>query len=113
MPGCGGAHTGPCPMRQQRKRQADARRPSPREQGYDSRWEKARRIYLAQHPLCVRCEQQGRVTLAVILDHTIPHKGNVALFWNEKNWEGLCVHCNAVKTASEDGAFGNPIRHTE
>jgi 5-methylcytosine-specific restriction endonuclease McrA len=29
------------------------------------------------------------------------------LFWNSENWQPLCKVCHDIKTASEDGAFGN------
>jgi len=29
------------------------------------------------------------------------------LFWNESNWRASCDECHRVKTAKEDGAFGN------
>ena len=29
------------------------------------------------------------------------------LFWDSSNWQGLCAKCHGIKTASEDGGFGN------
>jgi len=53
--------------------------------------------FLQRNPMCKRC----RTDAATILDHVVPHRGVAALFWSEKNWQGLCVHCHAVKTAGE------------
>ena len=39
---------------------------------YGSRWDKARLRFLQQHPLCVMCEQQGRITPATVVDHIVP-----------------------------------------
>lgn len=58
---------------------------------YDSvRWRKERARYLSEHPLCVMCERQGRITAATVVDHIIEHKGDYDLFWDEKNWQPLC-----------------------
>lgn len=65
-----------------------------RERGYDSRWEKARKTFLARSPLCVKCEKQGRVTPATVVDHVIPHRGDRKLFWDSTNWQPLCVECH-------------------
>ncbi|MFH0809709.1 MAG: P27 family phage terminase small subunit, partial [Pseudomonadota bacterium] len=35
-------------------------------------------------------------------------KGDMALFWDESNWQSSCEECHRLKSASEDGAFGNP-----
>jgi len=58
-------------------------------------------------PLCVECGKLGRLTIATVCDHIIPHKGDMGLFYDYGNLQGLCTHCHAVKTATDDGAFGN------
>lgn len=78
--------------------------------GYDSRWKKARDGYLAKHPLCVHCEREGRVEAARVVDHIVPHKGDTALFWDSANWQPLCKRHHDIKTATEDGGWGNPTR---
>lgn len=77
------------------------------QRGYDYMWQQARAGYLAKHPLCVHCKASGRVTAATDLDHIIPHRGDKVLFWERSNWQGLCHPCHSVKTATEDGGFGN------
>ena len=72
----------------------DNKRPSARQRGYDARWEKARAVYLAAHPLCCMCERLGRVTAATVVDHIQPHKGSDDLFWDEGNWQSLCKPCH-------------------
>ena len=79
---------------------------SPSKRGYNSRWNKARKAYLAVNPLCKRCSESERVTSATIVDHIIPHKGDQELFWDRSNWQGLCKQCHDRKTATEDGGFG-------
>lgn len=83
---------------------------------YSSRWDKARLRFLQQHPLCVMCEQQGRITPATLVDHIEPHKlkdalksGNPLaiskaqlLFWDKENWQALCkAHHDSTKQRME------------
>lgn len=74
--------------------------------GYDSRWRAARVNFLRQHPLCVglMCKGRGDAIPASIVDHVIPHRGDQALFWDENNWQPLCVSCHNRKTANEVNA---------
>jgi 5-methylcytosine-specific restriction protein A len=60
---------------------------------------------LSRNPLCVECERQGRITPATVVDHIIPHKGNLELFWDEDNLQALCKPCHDRKTAKE-GRWG-------
>lgn len=70
--------------------------------GYDSRWRKYRSRYLKAHPLCVRCQEQGRLVKAAVVDHIVPHRGDARLFWDESNWQAMCKHCHDSKTMTED-----------
>ncbi|MFT3664632.1 HNH endonuclease signature motif containing protein [Piscinibacter sp.] len=69
-------------------------RGSASERGYDWKWQKARRAYLAKHPICVMCEQRGVVRQATVVDHRVPHKGDQTLFWDRANWQSLCQPCH-------------------
>jgi 5-methylcytosine-specific restriction enzyme A len=85
----------------------DRERGSQRERGYTRQWEKARRAFLAQHPLCVMCKAEGRATSATDLDHKIPHRSDQALFWDAANWQPLCHAHHSRKTRAERGrVFG-------
>lgn len=68
---------------------------------YDHRWDRARRYWLAEHPLCVECERTGHLTSAGVVDHVIPHAGNMMLFWSRDNWQSLCIQCHNSKSARE------------
>ncbi|HOO52034.1 MAG TPA: HNH endonuclease signature motif containing protein [Alphaproteobacteria bacterium] len=68
--------------------------------GYDSRWRKARALFLRRHPLCAECKHQGKLTPATVVDHIIPHRGDMTLFWDESNWQPLCKDCHDRKTGS-------------
>ena len=70
--------------------------------GYGRKWQEARKAYLAKHPLCEECRRQGKLTKATVVDHIKPHKGDMKLFWDSKNWQSLCPSCHARKTFRED-----------
>ena len=70
------------------------------ERGYGEKWQRARRIFLASHPLCVRCLKEKKITKATVVDHIIPHRGDQRLFWDETNWQPLCKDCHDKKTGS-------------
>ena len=77
------------------------------EQGYGYKWQVLRAWWLRHNPLCVMCQKKNKVTEATEVDHVIPHKGNRALFWDRDNLQSLCKECHSIKTATEDGGFGN------
>lgn len=111
QPGCGATlpQSGYCPAHQKAVYQRqDERRGSAASRGYDSRWAKARRTYLARNPLCVTCSDRHIVTAATVVDHIIPHQGDQKLFWDTDNWQALCKPCHDSKTASES-AFGRSV----
>lgn len=93
--------------RKQEQRRYDERRGTAHQRGYTVRWRRVRESYLRRHPLCVECEKKDRITAATVVDHIIPHKGDHELFWNEDNWQSLCKTHHDIKTAKEDGGFGN------
>lgn len=77
--------------------------------GYDYKWQKASKAFLCQNPWCIECKKKNKRVPATLVDHIIPHKGNKQLFWDRSNWQGLCEPCHNIKTAREDGGFGNPV----
>jgi 5-methylcytosine-specific restriction protein A len=97
----------------ERKAASDHERGSAASRGYGHKWRKAREGFLKQHPLC-QCDecQEGkkRVRAATVVDHIVPHKGDMQLFWDKSNWQALADECHRVKSASRDGAFGNPMK---
>ena len=94
----------------QRHAQINERRQNSNSSGYTHEWRQARVEYLRKHPLCVECQKIGRTTAAKIVDHIIPHRGNKTLFWDESNWQSLCSSHHSIKTAREDGGFGNVVK---
>ena len=99
-----------CDIHTKAKRQEqESRRESSSKRGYNSRWQKARLTYIKHNPLCVHCLAEGITKLATDVDHIIPHKGSQALFWQTSNWQALCHECHSIKTATEDGGWGNKV----
>ena len=76
--------------------------------GYGSAWQRARKSFLATHPLCEECKKQGRYKKATVVDHVIPHRGEPKLFWDSSNWQALCKYHHDKKTWAEDS---NPAYH--
>ena len=70
--------------------------------GYGRSWQKARKQYLAAHPMCVLCQKEGRYRKATVVDHIIPHRGDETLFWDKNNWQALCKQHHDKKTLTED-----------
>ena len=68
--------------------------------GYNAEWRKARSLFLKQHPLCVHCQAEGRITPATVVDHVLPHRGDTRLFWDRTNWQALCKECHDRKTGN-------------
>jgi len=109
-PGCGRlVESGKCDEHAKQLRQRlDAERGSASSRGYGAKWRKAREAYLRAHPLC-QCPEcgEGRIRLrpASVVDHIIPHKGDMTLFWDRANWQAMAKQCHDRKTAREDGRW--------
>ena len=78
------------------------------ERGYGPAWQKARKAFLLVHPLCEECRKAGRYIKATDVDHIVPHRGDMKLFWDESNWQALCHSCHSKKTRRSDQ---NPVYH--
>jgi 5-methylcytosine-specific restriction protein A len=76
--------------------------------GYGYKWQQASKGFLRQHPLC-QCEecQEGKLRLreATVVDHIVPHRNDMSLFWDRNNWQAMAKECHDRKTATQDGGF--------
>ena len=88
----------PCPDHQ-RKPFANARR-STSLYGTE-RWKRESSAHLLREPNCGACAATGVMTLATVVDHIVPHRGDEALFWDETNWASLCRPHHNAKTGRE------------
>lgn len=93
---CGGKRTNGvcnrCGPAKQDRRNSNAR-------GYDHDWREAAKRYLSEHPTCVCCDAQGRVTIergraGVRVDHIVPKRIAPERFEDESNWQTLCLTCD-------------------
>lgn len=77
----------------------DRRRGSAQERGYDGRWQKYSKHYLAQpeHQLCRLHLDEGCANIAQCVDHIQPCGPDDPLFWDPTNHQPACIHCNSVK----------------
>ena len=91
----------------QLKRPAPDNRPSAWKRGYDGGYLKLRKYHLKSNRICVRCEKEGYIVDANIVDHIIPHKGDRKLRLDLNNLQTLCKRHHDQKTATEDGGFGH------
>ena len=92
----------PQQTRQQRNREADSRRGSARDRGYTSKWDAAAKQYLFDRPLCCGCEAAGQIKESKLVDHILPHRGDMVLFWDRANWQPSCKwHHDVVKQRLE------------
>lgn len=69
---------------------------------YNAAWRRARKAYLAQHPLCMCGDCQAgakRIRVASVVDHIKPHRGDIVLFWDKRNWQSMAKPCHDRKTA--------------
>jgi 5-methylcytosine-specific restriction protein A len=93
-----------------RRDQRSAEAASYRQWYWQKGWLRLRDLHKAQHPLCVMCERQGRVTAATVVDHIKPHKGDRDLFYDPENLQSLCErHHNASKQAEEHRGFSSEV----
>lgn len=80
----------------ERKARFDALRPSARQRGYTSKWEKESKAFLSlsQNQRCA-C---GCGRAADMIDHITPHRGDQRLFWDRRNWQAMAaVPCHVSK----------------
>jgi 5-methylcytosine-specific restriction protein A len=62
--------------------------------GYGHKWQQAREQFLFENPLCAMHQQLGHVVEATVVDHKVPHRGDLKLFWSRSNWQTLCKQCH-------------------
>jgi 5-methylcytosine-specific restriction protein A len=80
------------------------------QRGYDVRWRKLSKAYLARHPHCAMCARAGRLVPATVVDHIVPHKLDSVLFWDQLNWQSLCAPChNGPKQSAERRGYSRTV----
>ena len=74
-------------------------RPDATERGYDHKWRKCRAAFLAEHPLCERCDRAGLVVEAVHVHHRDGQGPLGERGYDFENLESLCERCHNSETA--------------
>ena len=101
-PGCAQTTTGRfCDLHLSGPKKGNKKRPNSYARGYNNRWRKNRAFFLSQNPFCCHCEAREQLEPAIIVDHIVPHRGDMQLFWDTDNWQGLCRTCDNRKKAFE------------
>lgn len=72
------------------------------QRGYGGKWQRYRLRFLAKNPVCRMCAAEGRITEATVVDHVIPHRGDMELFWKGEH-QPLCASCHGKKSIEEGG----------
>ena len=79
----------------QRGREYDKARGGSTRRGYDARWQKVRKAYLAVYPHCARCHRP-----AEMVDHRQPiAEGGSHYDWG--NLQPMCMSCHRRKTEED------------
>lgn len=82
-------------------RRYDAQRSGSYRRGYTRAWKRLRDAFLQAHPHCVDPYRVHRhLVLATDVDHIVPHRGDMRLFWDASNLQALCHGCHSRKTMS-------------
>lgn len=84
-------------------------RGSPRERGYDARWDRLSVAFRKRNPFCLWCAQAGRDTLTDLVDHMIPVVDRPDLKHEWDNLMPACVTCHGRKASLETYARENGL----
>ena len=95
---CGGLRTNGQCNRCTAGNQRPAHKQTTRERGYGYDWQQFRKVFLAQHPLCVDCMEQGRATEAEELHHVVKIIDAPERRLDPSNVMPLCSECHDKRT---------------
>lgn len=71
-------------------------------------WAKLRKKQLSKQPLCEFCLEKGIISAADTVDHKVPHRGNMDLFFDIGNLQSLDKSCHSSQKQrlEKSGEFG-------
>jgi 5-methylcytosine-specific restriction protein A len=71
---------------------------------YNRTWKRIRDRYINEHPLCERCQKEGKLTPTEEVHHVVPlSRGGTHA---TDNLMALCTGCHSTITAKEGGRWG-------
>ena len=71
------------------------------------RWQKLRKEHLARQPYCQCLHHKGQFVRGNVVDHIIPHKGDLHKFWSRGNLQTMTKQCHdKFKQSQERGGRG-------
>jgi 5-methylcytosine-specific restriction endonuclease McrA len=65
------------------------------------RWRRKAKRQLLHKPLCEACLRTGKLRVAELADHIVPHRGDANLFWLGE-LQSLCHNCHNTSKRSEE-----------
>jgi 5-methylcytosine-specific restriction protein A len=80
------------------QQEADGRRGTARERGYDATWERFRVGFLSEHPLCEDCLEAGKYEPATEVHHIRKVRDFPELRLDPTNCRALSHACHSVRT---------------
>lgn len=71
-------------------------------------WQRLRMRQLKKKPFCEFCKNKNILTEADTVDHIVPHKGDMKLFFDPENLQSLDKKCHssAKQRLEKKGEFG-------
>ncbi|MDP2619511.1 MAG: HNH endonuclease signature motif containing protein [Hyphomicrobiales bacterium] len=84
-------------------------RGSPRDRGYDSKWDKLSVVFRRRNPFCKWCAEQDRISLTAVVDHILPVVDRPDLKYEWSNLLPLCHHHHGTKASMEIYARENGL----
>ena len=71
--------------------------------GYDTTWERARKMYLSEHPLCENSEAAKKIKIASLVHHIKPVEDYPELRLDPENFMSLCRDCHEIEHERKAG----------
>lgn len=86
--------------RKDKRAQADSRRLTSTQRGYNARWRQTRRAFLRAHPIC-QCDDQACRRIATIVHHRDGKGPTGPQGHNPSNLQALAKQCHDQLTATQ------------
>jgi len=88
-----------------KRRRYENKKPEYSKLYHTRRWIRQSKLFLKRYPLCAECLRYNVTTQAECVDHFVPHKGDLRLFWDKYNWQSLCTMHHNQKSAKEKNDY--------